>query len=91
MIVALGLLSGLLTTAAWLPQLVRTWRRGRADDLSYGYLIAFGTGVFGWFAYGVAADQPAVFVTNALTLSLVASLVVLKARPRTAAEGDVGL
>ena len=39
MIIALGLLSGLLTTGAWLPRLLRAWRRGRADDISHGYLV----------------------------------------------------
>ncbi len=30
----LGLLSGVLTTAAWLPQLAQTWRSRSAKDLS---------------------------------------------------------
>ena len=50
MIITLGLLSGLLTTGAWLPQLLRTWRRGRADDISYSYLTVFAAGVLGWLA-----------------------------------------
>jgi len=53
----LGLLSGLLTTGAWLPQLLRTWRRGRADDISYGYLAVFAAGVLGWLAYGLLAGR----------------------------------
>ena len=53
MIITLGLLSGLLTTCAWLPQLLRTWRRGRADDISYTYLGIFAAGVLGWLAYGL--------------------------------------
>jgi MtN3 and saliva related transmembrane protein len=81
-IVALGLLSGLLTTGAWLPQLLRTWRRGRADDISYGYLTAFAAGVLGWLAYGLLAAQPAVFAANAVTFTLIAALTLLKTRPR---------
>jgi MtN3 and saliva related transmembrane protein len=81
-IVALGLLSGLLTTGAWLPQLLRTWRRGRADDISYGYLTAFAAGVLGWLAYGLLAAQPAVVVANLVTFTLIAALAVLKTRPR---------
>ena len=50
MIITLGLLSGLLTTCAWLAQLLRTWRRGRADDISYTYLAVFAAGVLGWLA-----------------------------------------
>jgi MtN3 and saliva related transmembrane protein len=82
MIIALGLLSGLLTTGAWLPQLLRTWRRGRADDISYGYLAAFAAGVLGWLAYGLLAAQPAVIAANLVTFALIAALTVLKIRPR---------
>ena len=40
----LGLLAGALTTGAWLPQLLRTWRRGSAEDISWPYLGVFGAG-----------------------------------------------
>ena len=33
------LLAGALTTAAWVPQLVRTGRTGSADELSWPYLL----------------------------------------------------
>jgi MtN3 and saliva related transmembrane protein len=81
-IITLGLLSGLLTTGAWLPQLLRTWRRGRADDISYTYLAVFAAGVLGWLAYGLLAAQPAIFAANVVTFSLIASLTLLKTRPR---------
>ena len=82
MIITLGLLSGMLTTCAWLPQLLRTWRRGRADDISYTYLAVFATGVLGWLAYGLLAAQPAVFAANVVTFTLIAALALLKTRPR---------
>jgi MtN3 and saliva related transmembrane protein len=81
-IVALGLLSGLLTTCAWLPQLRRTWHRGRADDISYGYLAVFATGVLGWLAYGLLAGQPAIVAANGVTFTLIAALTLLKTHPR---------
>ena len=86
MIIALGLMSGLLTTGAWLPQLLRTWRRGHADDISYLYLAVFATGVLGWLAYGLLAGQPAVVIANLVTFTLVAALVLLKTHPRRPAE-----
>jgi MtN3 and saliva related transmembrane protein len=82
MIITLGLLSGMLTTCAWLPQLLRTWRRGRADDISYTYPAVFATSVLGWLAYGLLAAQPAVFAANVVTFTLIAALALLKTRPR---------
>jgi MtN3 and saliva related transmembrane protein len=81
-IITLGLLSGLLTTGAWLPQLLRTWRRGRADDISYAYLASFAAGVLGWLVYGLLAAQPAVVAANLVTFTLIAALTLLKTRPR---------
>ena len=81
MIITLGLLSGLLTTCAWLPQLLRTWRRGRADDISYTYLAVFAAGVLGWLAYGLVAEQPAVFAANVVTFTLIVALALLKTHP----------
>jgi MtN3 and saliva related transmembrane protein len=76
----LGFVAGTLTTAAWLPQLIRTWRIRRAEGISAGYLAVFGTGVVGWVVYGCLTGDAAIIVTNAVTLALLLSLVGLKRR-----------
>lgn len=78
MIAVLGILAGCLTTLSWVPQLVRTWRRGNADDISGTYLFTFGTGVAGWIVYGVSKVDIAVIFANALTLILLVCLVGMK-------------
>lgn len=84
----LGLLAGALTTLAWLPQVVRTWRRRSADDLSWPYLATFGCGILAWLAYGTRARDLAVVVANGATLLLLTGVVAAKAgarrRPRPA-------
>jgi MtN3 and saliva related transmembrane protein len=74
----LGFLAGALTTGAWLPQLIRTWRLRRAEDISTGYLGAFGAGVTGWVVYGILTGDTAIIVTNAVTLALLLGLAALK-------------
>lgn len=74
----LGLLAGALTTGAWLPQLARTYRRGSAEDISWPYLAAFGSGVIGWLVYGALSSDTAICVANGVTLALVFGLVFLK-------------
>jgi MtN3 and saliva related transmembrane protein len=74
----IGLVACSLTTTAWLPQLWRTWRTRSAGDLSWGYLAVTATGMGTWLTYGALVADFAVVVTNVLTLSLVAALVVLK-------------
>lgn len=78
MIAVLGILSGCLTTLSWVPQLVRTWKRGHADDISGLYLLTFGTGVSNWIVYGILKPDVAVIFANALTLVLLIGLVAMK-------------
>lgn len=78
MIGLLGILSGCLTTLSWVPQLLRTYRRGHADDISGMYLLTFGSGVALWIAYGVLKPDIAVIFANTLTLLLLIGLLTLK-------------
>jgi MtN3 and saliva related transmembrane protein len=92
MITLLGIASGCLTTLSWLPQLLRTWRTRHADDISVTWLLAFGSGVAGWVAYGVLKSDVAVIFANALTLLLLGALIAMKylraaAPPEPAASG----
>lgn len=74
----IGLLAGTLTTAAWLPQVMRAFRTKSTRDFSWSWFAMFGTGVAIWLIYGLAASAPAVIVTNALTFLLVLGLCLLK-------------
>ena len=53
LIFAIGFGAAIGTTAAWFPQLVRTWKTQSARDFSWGYLALFITGVFLWTLYGL--------------------------------------
>jgi uncharacterized protein with PQ loop repeat len=48
----LGLVAGALTTAAFLPQVLKTWKSRSAKDLSLGMFSLFCLGVAMWLAYG---------------------------------------
>jgi MtN3 and saliva related transmembrane protein len=74
----LGLLAGALTTLSFLPQVVRTFRTGSAGDLSWGWLLLFGTGVAAWLTYGAMTADLAITVTNAVTFTLISALSALK-------------
>jgi len=92
-IITLGLLSGLFTTCAWLPQLLRTWRRGRADDISYTYLAVFAAGSSAGWRTASWPSSPPCSPPNVVTFTLIAALTLLKTRPagprtsRTAEQG----
>jgi MtN3 and saliva related transmembrane protein len=75
---ALGLAAGTLTTAAFVPQLVKAWRSKSTGDLSWNMLIIFSTGVLLWLIYGIWIDSLPVILANAITLLLQTGILFLK-------------
>jgi MtN3 and saliva related transmembrane protein len=80
LIFAIGFGAAIGTTAAWFPQVVQTWSTRSARDFSWGYLALFVMGVFLWTMYGVLRRDVVVIVGNGITLLLVISVGVVKAR-----------
>lgn len=70
------------TTAAWLPQVFKTWKTRSAEDFSWSYLALFSAGVSGWTVYGVLRKDGVVIAANILTLLLVITIVFVKMKER---------
>jgi MtN3 and saliva related transmembrane protein len=73
-----GYLAGLLTTIAFIPQVVRAYRTRRCDDLSWGMLLIFTTGVVLWLLYGLFLRSAPIILANAVTLVLNLLLLAMK-------------
>lgn len=80
---AIGYLAAVLTSLAFLPQVLQTWRSRSAGDLSLGTLVAQSSGVSLWIAYGVGIGSAPVIVANAVTLTLMILLLIMKLAFRT--------
>lgn len=76
----LGLVAAALTTAAFLPQLLKTWRTKSAKDVSLWMLITFSIGVFLWLIYGLCIQSVPVILANLITLVLSSINLLLKLR-----------
>jgi MtN3 and saliva related transmembrane protein len=76
----IGGVAGVLTTVAFVPQVIKTWRTRRADDLSIGMLLLFTLGVALWGAYGLLVGAMPVIAANGVTLILAVAMVVMKLR-----------
>lgn len=75
-ITALGLLAATLTTLAFLPQVIKTWRSKSAEDLSLGTFGMFCAGVVCWLAYGLLIEDLPIILANVVTLVLAGSVLV---------------
>ncbi|MEJ7643626.1 MAG: SemiSWEET transporter [Chryseolinea sp.] len=75
-----GLAAGMLTTIAFLPQVIKTWKSRSAKDLSLGMFSMFCLGVVLWLAYGFLVWDIPVIAANMLTLMLASTLLFFKLR-----------
>lgn len=74
----LGLLSGFLTTVAFVPQVLRVWRTRSARDISLEMYLLFTSGVAGWLIYGCMLGALPIILANAVTLVLALAVLVMK-------------
>lgn len=74
----LGLMAATLTTAAFLPQVLKSWRTKETKDVSLLMLIVFATGILLWLIYGVIKSDLPIMLANSTTFVLVMVLVFLK-------------
>jgi MtN3 and saliva related transmembrane protein len=78
----LGFIAGTLTTAAFVPQVVKSWRTRDLSGVSLRMYSLFTLGVALWLAYGIAVASRPVIVCNAITLVLAGVVLALKLRHR---------
>lgn len=76
----IGLLAGALTTAAFLPQVIKTWKSRSAKDLSLGMFLMFCAGVALWLTYGIIVKDTPLIAANLVTLILASTLLYFKFR-----------
>lgn len=76
----LGLVAGSLTTAAFFPQVLKTYKSRSAKDLSLGMFSLFCLGVALWLIYGFIVKDIPVIAANVLTLMLASTLLFFKLR-----------
>jgi MtN3 and saliva related transmembrane protein len=76
----LGLVAGGLTTVAFLPQVIKTWRSQSARDLSLVMFFVFALGTLLWLIYGIIIKQLPIILANSITLALASVLLYFKLR-----------
>ncbi len=80
MTTAIGLLAALLTTAAFLPQVLHTLATRDTRGISLRMYVIFVAGVLLWLIYGVLVRDLPLILANAITLLLAGAILILKLR-----------
>ena len=73
-----GYFAAILTTLAFLPQLIKTLKTKKADDVSLTTLIMFLTGVLSWIIYGYKISSTPILIANIITFILNFLILIFK-------------
>jgi MtN3 and saliva related transmembrane protein len=76
----IGLLAGLLTTIAFVPQVMKIYRNKSGRDISARMFTMFSIGIALWLYYGVLLQSLPIILANAVTLVLTLAILALKIR-----------
>ena len=73
-----GYFAAILTTAAFLPQLIKTLKTKKANDVSLLTLIMFICGVCSWIIYGYKISSLPILIANIITFILNLFILISK-------------
>jgi MtN3 and saliva related transmembrane protein len=82
----LGLVAGICTSSAVLPQLITTIKKKKASEVSTMMFVVMLTGNALWIYYGVDKKDIPIIATNAFTIVLNVIMLFLKHKYKDAAD-----
>ncbi|MCC5815933.1 MAG: SemiSWEET transporter [Leptospira sp.] len=74
----IGYLAAILTTIAFLPQVLRVVVTKKTRDISRNMYIILTTGVFLWLVYGFIKSDLPIILANSITLLFTITILILK-------------
>ncbi len=78
MIEFIGFMAAFCTTAAFLPQAIKTIKSKDTASISLWMYVIFTAGVFLWLVYGIAIGNLPIIIANAVTFALAATILFFK-------------
>lgn len=78
----IGYLAAVISTASFLPQVWHTFKTRDVSGISLGMYSVFTAGVSLWLVYGLLLSSWPIVIANLITLTLAASILVMKLRFR---------
>ncbi|OGH02755.1 MAG: hypothetical protein A2600_13120 [Candidatus Lambdaproteobacteria bacterium RIFOXYD1_FULL_56_27] len=76
----IGIIAGTLTTLAFLPQVIKTWRSRSVADISLAWACSMVVGIFCWLVYGLMLGEMPIIVANLASLTLALMMLAMKLR-----------
>lgn len=74
----IGFLAAILTTGAYIPQVIKIWKTKTADGVSLSMYWVMLTGVSLWGIYGILIESYPIILANVITLILLVTIIIFK-------------
>lgn len=78
----IGLAAGVLTATSLLPQVIKTLKEKKAEDVSLTMLLVLQSGLVLWIVYGVKREDLPIIATNSFSLLVNIFMVILRIKYR---------
>ena len=73
-----GLIAACASAIAFLPQVIKTFRTKRAEDVSFYMIVVFMIASVSWLTYGLERSDFFIVSTNFIVLVLTITLAIMK-------------
>jgi MtN3 and saliva related transmembrane protein len=74
----LGYVAASLTTVAFVPQVIKTWKSKSAKDISLIMFLLFNIGIILWLIYGIVIESMPIILANIVTGILALTILGFK-------------
>lgn len=77
-IMILGLIAACLTTGAFLPQAIQTWKTRSTEDISLTMYLMMFIGIICWLIYGIMKQDLPIILANSVASFLSFVILIIK-------------
>lgn len=74
----IGIVAGVLTSTSAIPQLVKTFKERKADEISTVMFLVLFTGTSLWSYYGMLREDWPIILTNAFSSLVSITMLIMK-------------
>lgn len=76
----IGIAAGIFTATSLLPQVIKTLKEKKAEDVSLLMLLVLQAGLILWIIYGFKREDMPIIITNCFSLLVNITMVILRIR-----------
>ncbi|MBA3648414.1 MAG: SemiSWEET transporter [Chitinophagales bacterium] len=73
-----GIVAGLFTASSLLPQVIKTYKEKKAEEISVFMLVILMAGLILWIFYGILKEDIPIIATNCFSLLVNITLMILR-------------